>query len=91
MTTGSVKGHWLGRRVPHEWPARSPDLTLCDFLWAWAKDEVYWTKPCTLDELEARIRKVLAKIPHNFLQKNVDSIPGHLSSLVNAISTYIEF
>jgi len=28
-------GRWLGRRGPHEWPARSPDLTLCDiFLWA---------------------------------------------------------
>lgn len=25
-------GHWLGRRRPHEWPARSPDLTPCDFL-----------------------------------------------------------
>ena len=22
---------WLGRRGPHEWPARSPDLTPCDF------------------------------------------------------------
>ncbi|PSN47669.1 hypothetical protein C0J52_18412 [Blattella germanica] len=29
-------GRW-GRRGPHEWPARSPDLTPCDFL---AKDEV---------------------------------------------------
>ena len=24
-------GRWLGRQGPHEWPARSPDLTLCDF------------------------------------------------------------
>ena len=24
-------GLWLGRRGPHEWPARSPDLTPCDF------------------------------------------------------------
>jgi hypothetical protein len=22
-----VSGRWLGRRGPHEWPARSPDLT----------------------------------------------------------------
>ena len=27
-------GRWLDRRGPHEWPARSPDLTPCDFfLW----------------------------------------------------------
>jgi hypothetical protein len=27
-------GRWLCRRGPHEWPARSPDLTPCDFfLW----------------------------------------------------------
>ncbi|PSN45344.1 hypothetical protein C0J52_06538 [Blattella germanica] len=26
MTTGSVKGRWLGRRGPHKWPERSPDL-----------------------------------------------------------------
>ncbi|PSN49460.1 hypothetical protein C0J52_06588 [Blattella germanica] len=81
-------GHWLGRRGPHEWLARSPDLSPCDFfLWGWAKDEVYRTKPRTLNELEARIREVLANISH----KSVDSIPGHLRSLVNATGAYIEF
>jgi hypothetical protein len=25
-------GHWIGRRVPVEWPERSPDLTPLDFL-----------------------------------------------------------
>ena len=38
-------GRWLGRRGPHEWPARSLDLTPCNFfLWGWAKEEVYRAK-----------------------------------------------
>ena len=43
---------WLGCRGPHKWPARCPDLTPCDFfLWGWAKEEVYKTKPKTIPEL----------------------------------------
>jgi hypothetical protein len=63
-------GCWLGRRGPHEWPARSPDLTLCDFfLWGWAKEEVYRAKSHTLEQLEDRIRQVITNVPHDFLQK----------------------
>ena len=65
-------GRWLGRRGPHEWPARSPDLTPCDFfLWGWAKEEVYRAKPRTVEQLEDRIRKVISSVPHDFLQKTV--------------------
>jgi len=46
-------GRWLGRRGPHEWPARSPDLTPCEFfLWGWAKEELYRAKPRTMEQLE---------------------------------------
>jgi len=78
---------WLGRRGPHEWPARSPDLTPCDFfLWGWAKEEVYWAKPHIMEQLEDRIRNVITNVPHDFLQKAVDSIPGRLRKLVDAAS-----
>jgi hypothetical protein len=71
------RGRWLGRRGPHVWPARSPDLTPCDFfLWGWAKEEVYRTKPKTLEELEGRIWEVMLSIPQEFLLKSVDAIPG---------------
>ena len=83
---------WLGRRGPHEWPARSPDLTPCDFfLWGWAKEEVYRAKPRTMEQLEDRIRNIITNVPHNFLQKAVDSIPGHLRKLVDAAGAYLEF
>jgi hypothetical protein len=74
----------LGRRGPHEWPARSPDLTPCDFfLWGWAKEEVYRTKPTTLNELEDHIRHVLTNVPQEFLQKSIENIPRQLQTLVH--------
>ena len=85
-------GRWLGRRGPHEWPARSPDFTPCDFfLWGWAKEEVYWAKPRTMEQLEDRSRKVITSVPHDFLQKTVDSTPGSLRKLVDVAAAYIEF
>jgi len=85
-------GRWLGRRGPHEWPARSPDLTPCDFfLWGWAKEEVYRAKSHTLEQLKGRIRKVITNVPHDLLQKTVDSIPSRLRKLVDAAGAYVEF
>ena len=49
-------GRWMGRRGPHKWPLRIPDLTPCDFYpWGYTKGEVYKTNPRTLEELEIRI------------------------------------
>lgn len=37
-----MPGQWIGRRGPIEWPARSPDLTPCDFwLWSYLRSKVY--------------------------------------------------
>lgn len=84
-------GRWLGRRGPHEWPARSPDLTPCDFfLWGYAKEEVYKSKPQTLDALENKIQEVITSIPIEFLQKSVDCIPVRLRKLVNNTGAYVE-
>jgi len=67
-------GRWLGQRRPHEWPAKSRDLTPCDFfLWGWAK-VAYWAKPHTMEQLEDQIRNIITNVPHDFLQKTVDSI-----------------
>jgi len=85
-------GLWLGRRGPHEWSARGPDLTPCDFfLWGWATEEVHRAKPHTMEQLKDRIRNVITNMPHHFLHKTVDSIPGRLRKLVDATSAYIEF
>ena len=85
-------GKWIGRSGPHKWPARSPDLTPCDFfLWGWLKEQVYAASPKTLDELEERIREVLASVPQDFLQRSVASVPRRLEKLVSKAGAHIEF
>jgi hypothetical protein len=38
---GRFGGRTIGDRLDHHWPARSPDLTVCDFfLWGYMKDEI---------------------------------------------------
>jgi hypothetical protein len=54
-------------------------------------EEVYGTKPRTMEQLEKRIQKVITKVPDDFLQKTVDSIPGRLRKLLDTAGAYIEF
>jgi len=59
--------------------------------WGWAKEEVYGAKYHTLEQLEDRIRKVITNVPHDFLQKIVDSIPSCFRKLLDAAGAYVEF
>ena len=78
-----IPGKWMGRRGSHEWPAKIPDLTPCDFfLWGWLKEQVYSTKPRNLEELEGRICEVMTSIPQEFLVKSVSAVHGGLEKLV---------
>jgi len=46
-----------------EWPARSPDLTPCDFfLWSFLKSRVYVNRPRTLQDLKTNIQEEIANI-----------------------------
>ena len=46
-----------------EWPARSPDLTPCDFfLWGFLKSRVYVNRPSTLEDLKTNIQEEIANI-----------------------------
>ncbi|GFT17863.1 uncharacterized protein TNCV_4910431 [Trichonephila clavipes] len=52
------------------WPPRSCDLTPLDyFLWGYVKSLVYADKPQTLDHLEDNIRRVIADIRPQMLEK----------------------
>jgi hypothetical protein len=52
------------------WAARSPDLNPCDFFfWGSLKDKVYNSHPRTEEELRENIRKKIANIPAEWLQR----------------------
>jgi len=45
-------GRWIGRCSPHNWPARSPELSPLDYcVWGWMKELVYSVKLGTRDAL----------------------------------------
>jgi hypothetical protein len=54
----NLPGRWIGRRGAIDWPARSPDLTPCDFsLWGIMKNMVY-SEPC--DSVDALKNIIIA-------------------------------
>jgi transposase len=68
-------GRWLGRRGPLEWPARSPDLTPCDFfLWGYLKNIVYRERPATIEQLRERIAKACEEIPIEICKNACQSV-----------------
>ncbi|GFV82945.1 uncharacterized protein TNCV_1179601 [Trichonephila clavipes] len=62
----------ISRFGPVNWPPRSWDLTPLDyFLWCYVKSLVYADKPQTLDHLEDNIRRVIADIRPQMLEKSL--------------------
>ncbi|GFV90263.1 putative transposable element [Trichonephila clavipes] len=63
----------ISRFGPVYWPPRSCDLTPLDyFLWGYVKSLVYADKPQTLDHLEDNIRRVIADIRPQMLEKVIE-------------------
>ncbi|GFY11324.1 putative transposable element [Trichonephila clavipes] len=64
----------FSRFGPVNWPPRSCDLTPLDyFLWSYVKSLVYADKPQTLDHLEDSIRRVIADIRLQILEKVIEN------------------
>ncbi|GFY26192.1 DUF4817 domain-containing protein [Trichonephila clavipes] len=64
----------ISRFGPMNWPPRSCDLTPLDyFLWGYIKSLVYEDKPQTLDYLEDNIRRVIADIRPQMLEKVIEN------------------
>ncbi|GFV22955.1 uncharacterized protein TNCV_2624081 [Trichonephila clavipes] len=71
--------HLISRFVPVNWPPRSCDLTPLDyFLWGYVKSLVYADKPQTLDHLEDNIRRVIADIRPQMLEKVIENWTSRL-------------
>ncbi|GFT57793.1 uncharacterized protein TNCV_4865441 [Trichonephila clavipes] len=64
---------------PVNWPQRSCDLTPLDyFLWGYVKLLVYADKPQTLDHLEDNIRRIIADIRPQMLEKVIENWTSRL-------------
>ncbi|GFU06462.1 putative DD41D transposase [Trichonephila clavipes] len=64
----------ISRFGPVHWPPRSCDLTPLDyFLLGYVKSLVYADKPQTLDHLEDNIRRVIADIRPQMLEKVIEN------------------
>ena len=62
-----------------EWPARSPDLTTCDFffLWRYLKSKVYATPPENMSQLRDRITEEVNQLK--------DDDPGLIRTVVKTM------
>ncbi|GFU10156.1 SCAN domain-containing protein 3 [Trichonephila clavipes] len=69
----------ISRFGPVNWPPRSCGLTPLDyFLWGYVKSLVYADKPQTLDHLEDNIRRVIADIRPQMLEKVIENWTSRL-------------
>ncbi|GFW24461.1 putative DD41D transposase [Trichonephila clavipes] len=69
----------ISRFGPVNWPPRSCDLTPLDyFLWGYVKSLLYADKPQTLDHLKDNIRRVIAEIRPQMLQKVIENWTSRL-------------
>ncbi|GFV48607.1 DUF4817 domain-containing protein [Trichonephila clavipes] len=69
----------ISRFGPVNWPPRSCELTpLNYFLWDYVNSLVYADTPQTLDHLEDKIRRVIADIRPQMLEKVIENWPSRL-------------
>ncbi|GFT61533.1 uncharacterized protein TNCV_33951 [Trichonephila clavipes] len=77
----------ISRFGPVNWPPRSCDLAPLDyFLWGYVKSLVYADKPQTLDHLEDNIRRVIADIRPQMLEKVIENWTSRLTTSEPAVA-----
>ena len=82
----------IGDRLENHWPARSPDLTPCDFfLWGWMKDEVFKRAPiANRDSLKDAVKDILGGLEQETCRRACCSVINHLQVLRNRNGQHIE-
>jgi len=67
--------HVISRDGNVPWPARSPDLSACDyFLWGYLKSRVFTSKPRTIAELKQSIKEEIAAIPEQMTRRVMENL-----------------
>lgn len=83
---------WIGRRGPFDWPARSPDLSPCDFfLWGYLKDIVFKEPLASITELQERIEQACEEIPEEMCRKACRSVVQRLRDCLNNEGQFLSY
>lgn len=89
-----LNGRWIGRRGPIEWPARSPDLTTCDFwLWAYLRQKIYPTAGFlypNLNQLEQSIAEEMERIPLHYFRKSMRDFEERINKVIAVNGEHFE-
>ena len=73
------------------WPARSPDLSPCDyFLWGHLKAEVYKLRPTTIDELKAAFCQKVNEIHQEMTQRVMENFKNRLNQCIAVQRRHLE-
>lgn len=84
----SLRGRWIGRRGPIEWPARSPDLTPCDFwFWAYLRTKVYDPPGRVFENrnaLQLKIREEIHNIPLDMFRRSITTFQKRIVACIAA-------
>lgn len=69
----------ISRHGDREWPARSCDLTPCDFfLWGFVKSKVYENNPQTIPELKENIQAVINNIQPDVCERVMENFKDRI-------------
>ena len=82
---------WIGRGGPIPWPARSPDVTLLDFIfWGFVKGRVFKTPVHDIEDLKQRIREATEAVNINMLTNTWKELLRRLKFLLKNNGIHIE-
>ncbi|XP_064469579.1 uncharacterized protein LOC135384303 [Ornithodoros turicata] len=92
LATETFPGRWMGRGSPTmPWPARSPDLTPCDFfLWGYVKSKVYSGQVSSLQQLKARIENAIRSLDIEILTRVFVEYRKRLQKCIDRRGHHIE-
>ena len=87
VLNNSLPGRWIGRRGPIEWPARSPDLTPCDFwFWAYLREKVYDPPGrvfANRNALKVKIEEEIHKIPLDMYRRSITTFQNRIAACIS--------
>ena len=81
----------ISHRGKVRWPPRSSDLSVCDyFLWGYLKSRVYKDRPRTTADLKNNIRREIAAISAEVLQRVMRDLPLRLQECADNAGQHLK-